>query len=68
MIDLRFYTRYFPDTNENSCLDIAAYSISNKKFWTDEIEKWQNPILSNKLVLLNEWHIPFMKIGQLSLK
>ncbi len=44
----RYYTKYFPDTNENSGLDIAAYSISRKNDWVCEIEKWQNPILTNK--------------------
>ena len=44
----RYYTKYFPDTNENSGLDIAAYSISRKNDWVCEIENWQNPILTNK--------------------
>jgi non-lysosomal glucosylceramidase len=44
----RFYTRYFPETNPNSALNIAAYAHANKPRWIEEIRTFQKPILDNK--------------------
>ena len=44
----RFFTRYFPQTNENSSQDIASYSLSKSVEWKTAINKWREPILNNK--------------------
>ncbi|KAJ4968595.1 hypothetical protein NE237_015296 [Protea cynaroides] len=49
----RRYTKYY-GTSEGSALDIVHDSLINYKWWEEEIENWQNPILrDNKLP---EWY------------
>uniref|UniRef100_A0A0N5CB34 Non-lysosomal glucosylceramidase n=1 Tax=Strongyloides papillosus TaxID=174720 RepID=A0A0N5CB34_STREA len=43
----RRYTRYF-GCDDEAIKDLISYSFLNYPNWTKEIEKWQNPILTNK--------------------
>ncbi|KAI3980350.1 hypothetical protein MKX01_003889 [Papaver californicum] len=56
----RRYTKFY-GTSERSAAHIVHDSLMNYKWWEEEIEKWQNPILSNdslpdwyKFTLFNE--------------
>ncbi|XP_042517357.1 non-lysosomal glucosylceramidase [Macadamia integrifolia] len=49
----RRYTKYY-GTSERSALDIAHDALINYKWWEEEIEKWQNPILRDDK--LPEWY------------
>ncbi|XP_050524900.1 non-lysosomal glucosylceramidase isoform X2 [Daktulosphaira vitifoliae] len=50
---LRYYTKFFGCDNKTGP-KICHYSMKKYKFWEEEIEKWQNPVLKN--VLLPDWY------------
>ncbi|KAJ3678496.1 hypothetical protein LUZ60_002299 [Juncus effusus] len=51
-----YYRRYtkFYGTSERSAVDLVHDALMKYKYWEEEIEKWQNPILSD--VRLPEWY------------
>ncbi|GER43625.1 non-lysosomal glucosylceramidase [Striga asiatica] len=49
----RRYTKYY-GTSEMAAKELVHDSLTNYKFWEEEIEKWQNPILKDDL--LPEWY------------
>ncbi|XP_010241124.1 PREDICTED: non-lysosomal glucosylceramidase isoform X2 [Nelumbo nucifera] len=49
----RRYTKFY-GTSERSALDIAHDALMNYKWWEEEIEKWQNPILRDDRI--PEWY------------
>ncbi|KAJ4976498.1 hypothetical protein NE237_001604 [Protea cynaroides] len=49
----RRYTKYY-GTSEGSVLDIVHDALINYKWWEEEIDKWQSPILKDEK--LPEWY------------
>ncbi|PKU72532.1 hypothetical protein MA16_Dca008588 [Dendrobium catenatum] len=49
----RQYTRFY-GTSERSAVDLVHDALKKYKWWEEEIEKWQNPILKD--VRLPEWY------------
>ncbi|KAF8402073.1 hypothetical protein HHK36_013025 [Tetracentron sinense] len=49
----RRYTKYY-GTSERSALDLVHDALKNYKWWEEEIEKWQTPILRDDR--LPEWY------------
>ncbi|KAF8394139.1 hypothetical protein HHK36_020345 [Tetracentron sinense] len=49
----RRYTKYY-GTSERSALDLVHDALTNYKWWEEEIEKWQSPILRDGR--LPEWY------------
>ncbi|MQM17314.1 hypothetical protein Taro_050281 [Colocasia esculenta] len=49
----RRYTKFY-GTSERSAADIAHDALMGYKWWEEEIEKWQNPILKDEK--LPEWY------------
>lgn len=49
----RRYTKFY-GTSERSAINLAHDALMRYKWWEEEIEKWQNPILKNEN--LPEWY------------
>ncbi|KAH7662725.1 Glucosylceramidase protein [Dioscorea alata] len=49
----RRYTKFY-GTSESSAINLAHDALMRYKWWEEEIEKWQNPILKNEN--LPEWY------------
>ncbi|XP_042394104.1 non-lysosomal glucosylceramidase-like [Zingiber officinale] len=49
----RRYTKFY-GTSERSAINLVHDALKNYKWWEEEIEKWQNPILQNEK--LPEWY------------
>lgn len=48
----KYYTRYFEE--KDNTVELSNYCLTNYKRWEEEIEKWQEPILSDSK--LPEWY------------
>ncbi|URD94902.1 hypothetical protein MUK42_29117 [Musa troglodytarum] len=49
----RRYTKFY-GTSERSALNLVHDALKKYKWWEEEIEKWQNPILNDEM--LPEWY------------
>ncbi|KAG6521629.1 hypothetical protein ZIOFF_018754 [Zingiber officinale] len=50
----RRYTKFYGTSERSSAVNLVHDALKNYKWWEEEIEKWQNPILQNEK--LPEWY------------